>query len=238
MRILLINPPWVVDRTRNVWRNVASVMPPLGLAWLAAVLEEAGHSVRILDAHAERLFIDQIPQMVLGGVHPTVLPDEVLAESAVDVVVRGEGEVTITELAGGKPMEGMYGISYRREGKILHNGERKLIPKLDDLPLPAYHLLPMSRYRPAAGAAKRIPATSILATRGCPGRCTFCYRQFGAALRVRSGARVAEEVFLLQDRYGIREVCFYDDTFTSSKREVKAFCQSRDSLQYQQARPG
>ena len=264
MRVLFINPPWVVERTRNVWRNVASVMPPLGLAWLAAVLEDAGHSVRILDAHAEHLFIDQIPQwirehgpfelagitattplienakkiarllksewpemqIVLGGVHPTVLPDEVLAESAIDVVVRGEGEVTITELAGGKPLEGIYGISYRSEGQIIHNGERKLIPKLDDLPLPAYHLLPMSRYRPAAGAAKRTPASSILATRGCPGRCTFCYRQFGAALRVRSGAKVAEEVFLLQDRYGIREVCFYDDTFTSSKREVKAFCEA------------
>ena len=84
----------------------------------------------------------------------------------------------------------------------------------------------MGKYRPAAGAAKRTPATSVLATRGCPGRCTFCYRIFGNSLRFRSGEKVAEEVKLLQDRYGIREVCFYDDTFTAVKREVRAFCQA------------
>ena len=60
MRILLINPPWV-KRERNVWRNVASIMPPLGLAWIAAVLERDRHEVLVLDAHAERLTLSQVP---------------------------------------------------------------------------------------------------------------------------------------------------------------------------------
>jgi len=264
VRILLLNPPWVIRNRKNVWRNVASIMPPLGVAWLAAVLEQDGHEVKVLDAHAERLDVEavtpwirargpfellgitattplignaleiarRLKQMwphacvVLGGVHPTVLPVEVLGEPAVDLVVRGEGENTLREIAAEKPWETIQGISYRRQGQVVHNPDRELIRDLDSLPLPAYHLLPMDKYRPAAGAAKRTPATSVLATRGCPGRCTFCYRIFGDRLRFRSGAKVAEEVKLLQERYGIREICFYDDTFTAVKREVRAFCQA------------
>lgn len=262
MRVLLINPPAHARPRKGIWRYVASTMPPLGLAWLAAVLEEEGHRVKVLDAPPENLGIDEIvhwvrghgpfemvgitattplaanavaiaqaikaetssSRIVLGGVHPTVLSEEILAEPAVDLVVRGEGERTIVELAAEKPLEEVAGISFRDDGTIVHTGERLLIADLNSLPFPAYHLLPMSKYRPAAGAAKRLPATSVLATRGCPGACTFCFRMFGRRLRVRSGRAVAEEVKLLQERYGIREICFYDDTFTAVKREVKAFC--------------
>lgn len=262
MRVLFINPPWIVRSRKNLWRNVASVMPSLGIAWLAAVLEKDGHQVKILDAHAEHLHLDSIPQwvkehgpfdlvgitattplignaldiargvksqfpasrVVLGGVHPTVLPAEALAEPAVDLVVRGEGEETVREIAAEKPWDRIAGISYRYDGAVVHNPDRELIGDLDTLPFPAYHLLPMHRYRPAAGAAKRLPATSVLATRGCPGRCTFCYRIFGNRLRCRSGLNLSQEVKLLQDRYGIKEICFYDDTFTANRREVRAFC--------------
>ena len=264
MRVLLINPPWVVIRDDNIWRNVASVMPPLGLAWLAAVLERDKHEVKILDAHAERILIENIPQyirengpfalvgitattplisnaikiagiiksefvntkIIAGGVHPTVLPNEVLREGVIDIVVRGEGEETIREIAAEKSIDKIKGISFRYNGDVVHNPDRQLIEELDELPFPAYHLLPMDKYRPAVGAAKRHPATSVLATRGCFGRCSFCYRIFGPRLRFRSGRNVAEEVKLLQDDYGIKEICFYDDTFTAIRREVKAFCRA------------
>lgn len=267
MRILFVNPPWIKHKD-NIWNNVACVMPPLGLAWMAAVLEGQGHEVRILDAHAERVDLEHFPdrfkelgkfemvgitattplishayeisrmvkeqqpeaKVVLGGVHPTVLPEEVLGVKWVDIVVRGEGEETITELAANKPLEEVAGISFRLEGRIHHNSERPLIKDLDSLPLPAYHLLPMEKYYPAAGAAKRRPAMSMLATRGCPGRCTFCYRIFGNSLRVRSGRKLAEEAKFLHDNYGIREICFYDDTFTVRKKEVYAFCDGLEEL--------
>jgi len=267
MRILLINPPWV-KRKGNIWHDVASVMPPLGLAWIGAFLEREGHVVQILDAHAERLVPDVIGQrvreaepfeivgltcttslysaametarvvraaapkakIVLGGVHPTVLPEETLAEPAVDWVVRGEGELTLSELASGRPAEEVAGVSYRIGGVVRHNPDRPLIADLDSLPMPAYHLLPMHLYHPAVGAYRRLPAVSMLATRGCPGRCTFCYRIFGNKLRVRSGRKLAEEVQYLQDKYGIREICFYDDTFTAARKEVAAFCQGLEDL--------
>lgn len=147
MRVLFINPPWTVKRKKNVWRNIASIMPSLGIAWLAAVLERDGHQVKILDAHAERLPVEAITkwvyengpfdlvgitattplirnavdisrllksefprmQIVIGGVHPTVLPEEVLAEPTVDLVVRGEGEETIREIAAEKSWDEMDG---------------------------------------------------------------------------------------------------------------------------------
>ncbi|MBN1766360.1 MAG: cobalamin-dependent protein [Sedimentisphaerales bacterium] len=262
MRVLFINPPWV-KRKGNVWNNVASIMPPMGLAWMAAVLEEEGHAVEIFDAHAERVDMDRMrirliekgrfdmvgitattplitnareiariirrefpsTRIVLGGVHPTVLPEEVLEEEAVDLVVRGEGEKTIKELAAEMPLEEIKGVSYRTSEGIRHNPERELISDLDSLPRAAWHLLPIDKYYPAAGAAKRLPAVSMLSTRGCPGRCTFCYRIFGKKIRVRSGRKVAEEVKYLQENFGIREICFYDDTFTVSHKEVRAFCQ-------------
>ncbi len=75
-----------------------------------------------------------------------------------------------------------------------------------------------------------LPASSVLATRGCPGRCTFCYRIFGNRLRCRSGRNIAQEVKLLQERYGIKEICFYDDTFTAVRREVQAFCHALQEM--------
>ena len=65
MRILLINPPWI-RLEGNIWNNVASVMPPLGLAWIATTLEQAGHSVKILDAHAERIDFDGVMSYLDG----------------------------------------------------------------------------------------------------------------------------------------------------------------------------
>lgn len=259
-RTLLINPPWV-RRNGNIWQDVASVMPPLGLAWLAAQLEQANFPVEILDAHAERLGWDNLadrlrsygpreiigitattslignamalarmaraefPQalIVLGGVHPTVLPEEVLAEPCVDLVVRGEGELTMLEIVSGVVIPTIKGISFRDGERFVHTPDRPLVSNLDDLAPPAYHLLPMDKYYPAAGAYRRLPAISMLATRGCPGRCTFCYRLFGNRIRARSGRKLAEEAKMLQDRFGIREICFYDDTFTAVRKEVEAF---------------
>lgn len=65
---------------------------------------------------------------------------------------------------------------------------------------------------------------SIFATRGCPGRCTFCYRTFRGIVRKRSARNIINEIKLLQKNYGIREIAFYDDTFTLFKEEIKEFC--------------
>jgi len=163
-------------------------------------------------------------KIVFGGVHSTALPEDVLKEKFVDYVVRGEGEETIRELVSNEDIRNIRGLSYKKNGIMLHNPDRPFISDLDRIPPPAYHLLPMGKYRPAVGSYKRLPAMSVFATRGCPGRCTFCYRIFGSRVRFRSAQKIIEEIKMLQEKYGIKEICFYDDTFTVVRKVIKEFC--------------
>ncbi|MFH1744763.1 MAG: radical SAM protein, partial [bacterium] len=165
-------------------------------------------------------------KIVLGGVHPSVLPDEVMAHDNVDYVVIDEGEETMKELADGKnPME-ILGLCFKQNNRVIKNELRPLIKDLDAIPPPAYHLLPMDKYYPAIGSYKCLPAMILLATRGCPGRCTFCYRTFRGVLRKRSVGSILEEIKILQRDYGIQEFMFYDDTFTMFRELIREFCET------------
>ena len=163
-------------------------------------------------------------KIVFGGVHPSVLPEEVLSHVCVDYVVRNEGEIPMVELVSGKPAEQIRNLSFRKDGKIIHNPSQELIKNLDDIPFPAYDLMPVRKYYPAVGSYKRLPALSVIATRGCPGQCTFCFKVFGRTLRTRSAKNIFDEVVYLHKTYGIEEIAFYDDTFTSFRENAKAFC--------------
>jgi len=168
-------------------------------------------------------------KIVFGGVHPSVMPEETLNNCEVDFVVIDEGEITTRELVGGESPVNILGLSWKDSGKIIHNPLRPLIENLDQIPAPAYHLLPMKKYRPALGSYKRLPVMSIFATRGCPGRCTFCYRTFRGKVRSRSAKNIIAEIKILRKDYGIREISFYDDTFTAFKDTVKEFCERLNS---------
>ncbi|OGZ34354.1 MAG: hypothetical protein A2Y98_00965 [Candidatus Portnoybacteria bacterium RBG_19FT_COMBO_36_7] len=262
-KILLINPPWVIGEDKNLWKQVASSWPSLGLAYIAAVLEKEGHEVFYLDCSAEHITVGEAEEVikkyqnpdfigltattplinnalaiakaakkifprtkiVLGGIHPSVMPEEVIANEAVDFLLIDEGEETMKELVLGKNPEEILGLCYKDNGQIIKNPLRPLIQDLDSIPFPAYHLLPMDKYYPAIGSYKRLPAMILLATRGCPGRCTFCYRTFRGLVRKRSAKNIIEEIKFLQKNYGIREFAFYDDTFTLFKNLIREFCE-------------
>ena len=164
-------------------------------------------------------------KVIMGGVHPTIFPDEVLSNPCVDYVVRNEGEITLMEIVSGKPVGEIHGLSYKIGDKHIHNPVRPFIENLDDMPHPAYHLLPMWKYHPSLGNYKRLPAASTITSRGCPGRCTFCYTgAHGKRIRFRSAENILDEIKLLIRNYGIKEICFYDDTFTANKGNVRRFC--------------
>ncbi len=173
-------------------------------------------------AAAKNIFLHA--KIVMGGAHPSVLPDEVMADEDVDYVVIDEGEETIKELVEGQNPAEILGLCFKKNGQIIKNTLRPLIHDLDSIPPPAYHLLPMDKYYPAVGSYKRLPAMILFATRGCPGRCTYCYRSFRGVVRKRSAASILNEIKILQRDYGIKEVAFYDDTFTLFKDVVKEFC--------------
>jgi len=167
-------------------------------------------------------------KIVLGGVHPTVLPEEVLSWPEVDFVVRGEAEQTIIELLKEKPVPEIKGLSYRVEGKSLHNPDREFIADLDEIPFPAYDLLPIKKYLPALGGYKKLPALSVITSRGCSGACTYCNNFFGRRVRKRSAENVIAELSLLKQDYGIKEIYFYDDSFTEFPGKVIDLCRKME----------
>jgi anaerobic magnesium-protoporphyrin IX monomethyl ester cyclase len=161
--------------------------------------------------------------VVMGGVHPTSISEETLRNKAVDIVVRGDGEYSMLEICQGKDLNEVVGISYVEDGRVLATANRPDIKELGELPMYAYHLVDMKKYYPAIGAYKRFPAINMLMTRGCPGKCIFC-NSAETNLRTRPAAQVVDEIIVLRDRYGIKEIQFYDDTFTVMKQNVFEFC--------------
>lgn len=164
-------------------------------------------------------------KVIIGGIHPTVLPEEVLAKKEVDYIIMGEGEYSFLDLLSNKDPATIKGVGFKENGKMIINPSREIIPDLDAFPLLAYDLLPMDKYYPASGSYKRKPSFGMVVSRGCPGQCTFCKGNFlGDRIRFRSAKKIIEEIKFLQKKYGIKDIIFYDDTFTTNRKNVKEFC--------------
>ncbi|OGP53065.1 MAG: hypothetical protein A2Y65_07640 [Deltaproteobacteria bacterium RBG_13_52_11] len=165
--------------------------------------------------------------VVMGGPHPCYIDEEILASKWVDFIVHGEGEVTLLELIraleeGGKDWEGVKGLSFQRDGKVVRTPPRPVIEDLDSLPLPARHLIDMDLYRRTKFGDR--PITPVVTSRGCPVNCNFCSSSsfFGRRWRARSPDSVVEELEELHNKYGFGAVAFVDDNFTLSPERVVA----------------
>ena len=161
---------------------------------------------------------------MMGGPHVSFDVENTLGRHPeLDLIVIGEAEQTLQELLPAVGSRSRWpeiaGIAYRDDDRILRTPDRPLITDLDALPLPARHLLPMSRYR-----ALGFPV-SIITSRGCPNRCIFCLgrRMVGNRPRFRSAERVVDEIEgLLAGGLDIINVA--DDLFTANRRRVHALC--------------
>lgn len=131
---------------------------------------------------------------LLGGYHPTAIPNELLSHPQVDMIVRGEGELTMEELLQKGSPEGVLGISYKKGRKIIHNLDRSLIENLDSLPFPARHLRKHKYRNHLDNDSREIDVISM--SRGCRGRCTFCCEPFmnKSRMRFRSPENVMKEL--------------------------------------------
>lgn len=170
---------------------------------------------------------------VLGGVHPTIMPAETLkAGKAVDYLVLGEGEKPFARLlealAAGTSPAGIKGLAYRGpDGTPVINPPDPadaLAP--EEFPVPPYDLFPMGRYIAQITYTKRFPSYSVVASRGCPFRCSFCNGSavLGKRVRYKAPARMVEELRELKERYGARGLIFLDSTFTLDHRWLTEFC--------------
>lgn len=169
--------------------------------------------------------------VVLGGAHATILPEETLKSvPEIDVIVRGEGEQTTLELVkvlekNPDSLNQVLGITYRERGSVRNNPSRPPISDLDTLPFPAFHLLPMGKYRLHPPFGRRTPVMPIITSRGCPYRCIFCSKAvFGKKYRSNSPAYVVDEIRFLNEKFGVKEIKFYDDVFTLDRKLVVALC--------------
>ncbi len=165
--------------------------------------------------------------VILGGVHVTLKPRDALKHPFVDAVCIGEGEETIVEVAerveAERSLEGVRGVHFRKDGRIVRNKPRSLISDLDSLPFPAFDLMPLEKYSLLGFRLEQFP---VITSRGCPFRCRYCSSSLfmGRRFRARSAENVVDEIEWLIDEFAAKHIAFSDDTFTLNNRRVEAIC--------------
>lgn len=169
-------------------------------------------------AYEASRFIKEIKKslpVVWGGPFVSVLPKQVLAEDCIDIIVRGDGEVTTLELAkalrDNKPLESVAGISFKKNGQIVKNPDRPLV-NFNEMPDLPYHLVDVSRHLPKR---EGVPTIDMETSRGCPFNCKFCYNP---AFNLRKWRAYDPDLILnrikkLKEEFGIKGVWFIDDEF-------------------------
>ncbi|MBU1102470.1 B12-binding domain-containing radical SAM protein [Patescibacteria group bacterium] len=172
-------------------------------------------------------------QTVLGGIHPSVMPEQSLRETGADFAIFGEGEITFYELIESfkqnqPEFSKIAGLAWRSGEKITINEPRRLIQSLDDLPFPARDLFNLPLYYSAP--TKKVSeenATPILTSRGCPFNCIHCCSRvvWRGQLRFRSAQNVLAEIEECIKKYNLKEFNFFDDTFTVNRERVMEICQ-------------
>jgi len=244
----------------------ARLSPPLGLAYIAAVLQQHGYGVTAQDfnfmtddPHHMRVILEQWSPRVLGisaltetypsglqlaqlakqidprtavimgGPHATVMYADILKNKNVDIVVRGEGEYAMLELAnyflhGDGDLAHIKGIAFRQNGIIRVTPERPFITDPDELPFPSRDLFPLPLYEQ--------PSQVLLSRGGCPFNCCFCAVNniWQGGRRYRSNDNVIKEILHLYGENGDADISFADDTFTLKRARILRLCEQSAQL--------
>ncbi|MFC1698998.1 B12-binding domain-containing radical SAM protein [Candidatus Omnitrophota bacterium] len=245
MNILLANMPIKFNSRENL-------EPPLGIVYIAGVLEKNAKNVYLKDFEVEdfsesilaetlkKYNIDLVGvsfrtasycsakhfvnlakkinrdlKIVIGGHHATAFPESALKDIECDIAVRGEGEYAFLDvveaLEKDKSLQEITGISFKDNGRILHNPGRKPIENLDLVPYPARHLLPVDKYT----------IMTILTSRGCPFSCIYCDKGVsGKKVNLRSPENVYQEILDIDKRFGKKRLYVVDDFFFLHKQRL------------------
>ncbi|MET9291000.1 radical SAM protein [Streptomyces sp. NPDC003077] len=167
------------------------------------------------------------PLVLVGGVHPNFYPEQTLLDLAPHAVGVGEGEETFLHLlsrAESRRFDDIAGICFLHEGRPVRTPPRVLMNSIDELPLPARHLLPQADLV----MSDRLSTTDlrmahVMFSRGCPFPCRFCAAA-QTRIQYRSGASARRELVDMIDRYGIEGFAVVDDNFIVNKHKVRDIC--------------
>jgi len=266
MRCLITIPAWRYSDIRSKdTEGIAGVWPQPGVAYISAMLREAGHEVAILDGvfythqqmldrivayHPDFLGVYSVAMMwpkaamlvqdmkkllpetfvTVGGHGPTALKEKCFQEApALDAVVYGEGEATaqelVSKLENGESLSGTLGTIISENGKIVTGEPRIPIYNLDTLPFPAWDLFEIDRYQPSYGQVAKLPVIQVISSRGCPYKCIFCFRIAGQEVRLRSAENVVDEIQVAIEKFGAKEIKFWDELFTMERQRVIEICE-------------
>ena len=165
---------------------------------------------------------------VFGGVHVSAMGGPLLERfKSIDYLCLGEGEVTLGELAEGRDPETIHGLVWRDHGHIVTNPPRTPIPDLDTLPFPAYEKLTgfPAQYNLPLFSYVRSPGATLVTSRGCIYRCSFCDRSvFKQGFRSNSAEYIYQHMRYLRTRFGVRHINIYDDLFTTNRKRIAGLC--------------
>lgn len=176
---------------------------------------------------------------IIGGLHPSALPERTLREEDVDFVYQGEGFYTILQLlevlnsCEDKSDYEIKGLWYIKDDKIISNPMQPLIRNLDELPFVAWDLLPMDKYRAHNWHCfdhidQRQPYAVIYTSLGCPFNCSYCniHALYNGkpGIRYRSPEKVVEEIDFLVKNYNVRNIKVIDELFVLKKDRVMRIC--------------
>lgn len=187
---------------------------------ISSIIGNHGNAMRL--AKAIREAIPDIT-LVVGGPHASFIPEEVMKQGDVDVIVRFEGEETIVEVMDAlsnnntHDLKKVAGIAYRENGAFHVNELRPLIKDLDSIPFPSWDLFPLECY---------MEPGIVLTGRGCPYSCIFCAASVisGSKYRARSTKNVVDEIEYMYTDFNIDHMFIADDTFTAIKEHCIDIC--------------
>ncbi len=264
MRVLLINPPYDINKYMGKLSKMAFVFPPIGLTYIAGYLREKDIDVSIFDYQANDETIESVinnfnpdifgitcqtslvystielskrlkrefpeKKIIVGGVHASLRPQDLLKEESIDYVVNGEGEVTMFEFveaiqSGSEPGK-VPGVLYMGDGKISGGSPRAMTADLDTIPMPAIDLLPIHKYRVSPDMRTGDKVGVLITARGCPFNCIFCSSVLLTQRKyhMHSIERVCKEVERFIQDYGVNQLFIVDDNFGVNKRRSKELC--------------
>jgi len=237
----------ILDCLALSWRKKTGYLTP-GASFIRKYLKDfqpqiVGISNLLLVGEKEVIKFSQLvkkvlpnTQVIVGGTNASCRSEIFISQKSIDYVAIGEGEMTMKELAAGSPVSKIKGLVYKtRTKKPVYNPPRPLMINLDDLPLPAFHLLPMEEYfhgHPAGLLYKKKRFAMVLSSRGCPFACSFCTNAtvWQRKWRGHSVERVMKEIRLLINRYQVEEIQFMDSNMSVDRSRMVRLCRELKKL--------